>query len=105
MKTMNALYALVAALAAGLANAELNEHETRTTVVHFADLDLASSADMARLHARIRKAAREVCRNTVTRGLLDSPSVRACASRAVEQAVALVDTLALTRLVAGGRIW
>lgn len=104
MKKMNALLAVLAAFGASLAEAGPGEYTTRTTVVHFADLDLTSAASVARLHARIRRAAYEVCRTNVTRGLLDSPSVRACAARAVEQAVAQVGTPALTRLVAGPRL-
>ncbi|MBS0394103.1 MAG: UrcA family protein [Proteobacteria bacterium] len=67
---------------------------TRSTRVNYADLDLAHDAGVNALYARLRSAAGHVCASPNFRDVID----QACASRALDEAVANVANEQLSAL-------
>jgi UrcA family protein len=64
--------------------------------VAFADLDLSHAAGVDALYARLRHAAAEVCNPADTLELRALVSYRACAARALDDAVVAVNAPKLT---------
>jgi len=65
-------------------------------VVKMADLDLARSAGVAALYARIKFAARQICEPVIARDLASEMRSRACVAQAVERAIGEVNLPQLT---------
>ena len=74
-----------------------------TAVVRYADLDLSHPAGVDRLYVRLRQAASLVCNPSDTQGVRAQVSYRACAERALDDAVATVNDPNLTALHTRGR--
>ena len=70
--------------------------DVRTRVVQFADLDLTRSAGVMVLYARIKSAAREVCKPINARALAASQAAHECLAESIARAVADVNAPALT---------
>jgi UrcA family protein len=70
--------------------------EVQRRVVKFADLDLTHGAGVTELYARIHSAAQDVCEPLIARDLLSVVSARACVARAIERAIADVNSPQLT---------
>jgi UrcA family protein len=70
--------------------------DVQRRVVKFADLDLTHGAGVAELYARIHSAARDVCVPVISGDLLSVVNARACAARAIERAIAAVNSPRLT---------
>jgi UrcA family protein len=69
----------------------------RQSTVHFADLNLDRSADVAVLYERISQAAEQVCRQRALNGAdVVSPRFDQCVADTVEKAVAKVNRASLT---------
>ena len=65
--------------------------------VHYGDLDLAKSAGLERLYARLRVATEQVCGMRYWPGtLVTDPSWRTCVADALDQAVADIDVPTVT---------
>jgi UrcA family protein len=64
--------------------------------ISYQDLDLSRSEDAARLYGRIEHVAREVCRIWTGPAARAVPIEKACASKAVEEAVQSVSNSNLT---------
>jgi UrcA family protein len=72
-----------------------------TKTVSYGDLKMSSPKDVATLVRRIRSAAEEVCGPaTITGSFVVQPAHRQCVERAVSQAVAKIDSPALTAFYA-----
>jgi UrcA family protein len=96
---ISSLLLLATALGAGAASASECEtvDDARRCHVHYADLDLARSPDAAKLYARIRSAAGEVCEPLVESTSFASVArTRQCMAQAIEHAVADVNAPTLT---------
>lgn len=104
------LLPLVAALAvSGLANASVDSStitvkDAQSLVVKYGDLNLNTGDGVKTLHARLRKAANEVCKPFDGRALGGNAEYGACVSNAVSRAVADVGNANLTRLHLYGRV-
>lgn len=103
------LLPLVAALAvSGLANANVNDSITikdaKSVVVKYGDLNLNTKDGVKTLHARLRKAANQVCRPFDGRELSHNVEYGGCVTDAVNRAVADVGNVNLTRLHRYGRV-
>jgi UrcA family protein len=82
LKFMSAMAAV--AVAATLVVPTVSQaQDTRSTRVHYADLDLASNAGQTALQRRIAFAARIVCENGDARDLTMAPLVLACRDGAI----------------------
>ena len=86
MKTMT-LFAAIIASTATFAPAAA-EPVAVSTVVHIADLDLASQIGQAKLDQRLAQAAREVCGTASPADLEGDKNVRHCRQQTVAAAVA-----------------
>jgi UrcA family protein len=100
MRVLAALTALACTLGTGLTTAAPPMGNVpSSTVVRFADLNLASDKDVATLYERIKQAAREVCRNDA---FLSDPAaewnIRECVVGTVATAISDVNRPALTAL-------
>ncbi len=91
MKTLTGLLLLSAAVLAmnAVPAAAADQVITRSTVVKFGDLDLASDAGAQTLYQRITRAAGKMCEDAADRFPLSE--YRNCVTRAVADAVAKVD--------------
>lgn len=105
MKTFNVVLSVaLAGLLSGAAEARPRQAETVDRVVRYADLNLNNPAGIARLHARIRAAARDVCSRVERHNWLALSQARACTEQAVARAVAAVNLPALTRVASNPRL-
>ncbi len=105
MKTLKAVLTFtLAGMIANAAHAQPPGSGARSVVVRFADLNLHDNAGIAVLHARIRAAADEVCGSADSRNLLAITHVRLCTSRAVERAIASINSRALDELASNASI-
>jgi UrcA family protein len=100
IRALVALTALACTLGTGLATAAPPMgNDPSSTVVRFADLNLASDRDVATLYERIKQAAREVCRNDA---FLSDPmaewNIRLCIDGTVEKAISDINRPTLTAL-------
>ena len=69
----------------------------RSAIVHFSDLNLQSSKDVARLYQRIALSADQLCGpRTLTGAYMKSADYASCHSEAVSQAVASINSPLLT---------
>jgi UrcA family protein len=93
-----ALVALLSLL--GSAQALADPQGTRSVKVGYGDLDLATQAGAATLYHRIRGAARQVCGYEGTT-FTDRAIWKGCFDRAVDHAVATVNSPQLTALHSG----
>ncbi len=99
MKTLCSILVLVTAtLTAPAGQARTSLGEPVSIVVRFGDLNLDHPDGIARLHARIRAAARAVCDRPNSGSLRLQAVGRACAASAVARAVAEVNASELTIL-------
>jgi UrcA family protein len=105
MKTQNAkrsaLTALVlfsAGLASSLALATSAEHEFRTVVVRYSDLDLKQPDGARAVYERIKTAARQACGATIIEGLALFAHYHECYGHAVANAVAKVQSIRVSEL-------
>jgi UrcA family protein len=105
MKTRNAkrgaLTALVlfsAGLASSLALATSAEHEFRTVVVRYSDLNLTQPDGARALYERIKTAARQACGATTIEDLTLFAHYHECYDHAVANAVAKVRSTRVTEL-------
>ena len=97
------LLPVAAALAlSGIAQAG-TVRELPSVVVKYGDLNLDRVDDVATLHARLRKAALQVCSQLDSRVLGLREQYEACVSGAVTQSVAKVDNPRLTSFHRYGR--
>src|SRR5678816_895798 len=97
------LLPVAAALAlSGIAQAG-TVRELPSVVVKYGDLNLDRVDDVATLHARLRKAALQVCSQLDSRVLGLSEQYETCVSGAVTQSVAKVDNARLTSFHRFGR--
>ena len=97
------LLPVAAALAfSGVAGAS-TVRELPSVVVKYGDLNLDTNDGVAQLHARLRKAALEVCSQLDSRVLGLREQYQACVSGAVTQGVAKVDDPRLTSFHRFGR--
>jgi len=98
LKNATALVSLAAALLVGaLVHApSAAAGVPHAVVVRYGDLDLARSADAARLYARIVTAAKVVCAPEDNRLLLQVAGTRACVRETVDATVAHVGLPQLT---------
>ncbi len=97
------LLPLAAALAlSGMANAATTR-DLPSVVVKYGDLNLNSKGGVAKLHARLRSAAKQVCSPLESRVLGYREQFDACVSEAVTQSVAEVANPNLTRFHRYGR--
>lgn len=97
------LLPVAAALAlCGVANAG-TVRELPSVVVKYGDLDLNTVDGIATLHARLSKAARQVCGQLDSRVLGLREEYELCLSDAVAQSVARVDNPRLTSFHRFGR--
>jgi UrcA family protein len=72
----------------------------RSVTVHYADLDLSSSAGATTLYHRIRGAAKGVC-GTAGMSFVEKANWSACVNDAVGNAVSSVNSPLLTALYSG----
>ena len=93
-----AAVALLAALAAGAQAADAPQVH-----VTYADLNVGTTAGAMRLYRRIRAAADQVCGVPGTWELARVGQIKACAARAVADAVAAVNAPALTAVYKADR--
>jgi UrcA family protein len=97
VRVVGAVLAIAAAtLVANIASAA--EHDAASTVVRYSDLDLAQSADAARLYARLKYAAQKVCSSYDSRDMNVQRLKDACYDTALSNAVAKVDDAKLSSL-------
>ena len=97
------LLPVAAALAfSGVAGAS-TVRELPSVVVKYGDLNLDTNDGVAQLHARLRKAALEVCSQLDSRVLGLREQYETCVSGAVTQSVAKVDNARLTSFHRFGR--
>jgi UrcA family protein len=97
------LLPVAAALAlSGIAQAG-TVRELPSVVVRYGDLNLDRVDDVATLHARLRKAALQVCSQLDSRVLGLREQYETCVSGAVTQSVAKVDNARLTSFHRFGR--
>ena len=90
------LLPVVVALAiSGLAQASMAT-DIPSVVVHYGDLNLNTKAGVAKLHARIHRAADTVCTPLESRVLGLRSLHKACVNDAVAQSVAAVNNARLT---------
>ena len=85
------------ALAASITSAHADSAEARSVVVSTKGLDLSQPADVERLYARLRRAAREVCEPLESRSAVTQTAWRTCKEGALARAVAAVDHPALSK--------
>ena len=97
------LLPMAAALALGGFAQASTVRELPSVVVRYGDLDLDRADDVAALHARLRKAALQVCSQLDSRVLGLREQYQACVSGAVTQGVAKVDDPRLTSFHRFGR--
>jgi UrcA family protein len=97
------LLPMAAALALGGFAQASTVRELPSVVVRYGDLDLDRADDVAALHARLRKAALQVCSQLDSRVLGLREQYQACVSGAVTQGVAKVDNPRLTSFHRFGR--
>ena len=83
----------LAGFSAATARATTPNTQPRSRTVSYADLNLHSQQGIARLHARIRAAAREVCDSDAPASLRAVARERACAAEAVARALAAIPAL------------
>lgn len=98
MKTFFALTALAVLTPLAPATAQATYPETLTRAVRVADLNLADPAHVARLDARIGRAARAMCRISFASDLATRKRVRDCVAKALADS-----TIQRDRAVAGYR--
>jgi len=97
------LLPVAAALALGGFAQASTVRELPSVVVKYGDLDLGRADDVATLHARLRKAALQVCSQLDSRVLGLREQYQECVSGAVTQGVAKVDNPRLTSFHRFGR--
>jgi UrcA family protein len=97
------LLPVAAALALGGVAQASTVRELPSVVVKYGDLNLDRVDDVATLHARLRKAALQVCSQLDSRVLGLREQYEACVSGAVTQSVAKVDNPRLTSFHRFGR--
>jgi len=79
--------ALVVTAAAGFASpAHAADADSRSTLVHYQDLDLTTDAGEAKLKARIARAASAVCGPVGGHGIADYDRVNTCRNTAIASA-------------------
>jgi UrcA family protein len=88
MKSIKYLLPLAALALAGAASAA--SRDVNSVVVRFGDLNLNTPAGVARLHKRIRNAARSVCSPLETRVLGLRDAYDECVAEAMSNGVASV---------------
>lgn len=89
--------ALALAASFNSARAEDRAQDTHSVAVHYADLDLRTEAGVAKLYARIGRAAKAACAaQSGSNALTDFQVQRACKRDAMDRAVASADLAALT---------
>jgi UrcA family protein len=81
----------VNASANGIANDPSTTNPPRTYTVRFADLDVSKMEGAKTLYARLRHAAKEVCKPLETAYLWHSDQSETCMNKAIADAVARVD--------------
>ncbi|HEV7715170.1 MAG TPA: UrcA family protein [Steroidobacteraceae bacterium] len=72
------------------------QDQARTRNVSFEDLDLAGRSGVATLYARIKVAAQDVCEPVNARALSSAQLARHCTEQAIAEAVATVNSPALS---------
>ncbi len=90
------LAALAAAASLGATAAGAAPSPAPTVRVSYTDLDLSRGTGVDALYARLRRAASQVCNPADTMDLRSQVSYRACAARALDEAVASVNDARLT---------
>lgn len=92
------LVILVAGLAGALGASSVwaSASDTSSMRVAYADLDLAHDAGIDRLYSRLRQAANSVCGSADLRDLHAYAAQRACATSALDQAVAQIHSSRLS---------
>jgi UrcA family protein len=91
----------VAAGAAPVLAAPPHMMETQSVLVRFGDVDLSSTAGAEQLYRRLERAARDVCSEddwSTRRKLWLQQGIEECKARAIDDAVARVNSPALTDL-------
>lgn len=86
---------------AGISLFAMNVHAEETfpqLTINYTDLDLSKQADAKTLYARLRTAARSVCRGLEGKELRHIRQQRACHAQALADAVASVDHANVTAL-------
>ena len=98
-KLYTAIYCTLgtAALCAASASVQAAE-DVPSKTVKFSDLNIASPAGAKVLYARIRAAARDVCRDSSGGDPIRRLAVSACIEKAIDKAVKDVNSPALTSL-------
>lgn len=98
MKTSLLVFVTLAAAFTSAAQANVPSRDPYHRVVKYYDLDLTRSADAQKLHARIRSAAREVCKPKGTMADVYVARTRECIRTSIAKAVADVNAPALSQL-------
>ena len=103
-KLRTALYCalLTAALGTLSASANAADEDVPSKVVHFDDLNLASSAGIKVLYNRIHAAARDVCGISASDDPIMREAVHVCINKAIDEAVLHVNAPSLTAMRFGG---
>jgi UrcA family protein len=97
MKTIVAFYTLFLAVSsAAFGPPALADDQPRQRVVKYSDLNLQTTDGVQTLYRRLTAAARAVCVPGVTLGHSQKAEARACASKAVQDAVREVNNAILT---------
>jgi UrcA family protein len=94
-RLINLLPVAVALAFSGVASASISK-DVPSVVVKYGDLSLNTEAGVATLHARLKAAAKYVCRPLESRVLGLREQYERCVSDAVKQSVAAVGNPALT---------
>jgi len=91
-------FVMLAAGAAGLigSTAALADQDLATQRIAYSDLNIATDAGVEHLYARLRKAAEQVCGTPGIKELKAYARASACSARALDAAVAQVNSPKLT---------
>jgi UrcA family protein len=95
-----ALLALSAGTLATTAGAEPTLPEPPQVTVSYADLELSRTAGIAKLYRRIARAAAQVCERTNGKVPQNAARAKTCATHAIADAVARVDSPGLLKYYA-----
>lgn len=87
----------LAGFSGGTAQSTTPDAQPRSRTVSYADLNLHSQQGIARLRARIRAAAREVCASDAPASLGVVSRERACVAETVARALATIPALSERR--------
>jgi UrcA family protein len=96
--TLIGIAALAAVATANLATATPKADEPRSTVVHYADLDLTRPEDARQLYRRIKRAARTVCDNYPSSDIERLKEYGNCLGQAMTAAVEKVQSEQVTAI-------